>query len=222
MKRNILLLAALLTAAPFILTGCIRDPEVPVINGPYIQMYYDGVLNCQVVNYNDVGPGLIFEIVGDGETDIVSYNSASTGEKKEVYDSLCNKHFDYGYHGEDPYADQPVKRCYAKDLLSISVTSDRDYDPQHPAGTPLDDIIVFNTYTPYPWIKGGYQGEPVFNRIKKYLKDLTEDDMKLLCALNLCQLVFSTAPTLSSSHRMTVTVVTDDGVTHSFEREVYF
>ena len=223
MKRKISLLpAALLTAALLLLVGCFKETEIPVIDGPYIQMYYDGLLDCRIVYYNDAGPGIVFEVTGDGQTEIVSYSTASTGDKKAVYDSLCRKHSDFGYHGEDVYANQPAKRCYAKDLVSISVISDKDFDGDHPAGTPLNDIIAYNTYTPYPWIKGGYAGGPVFTRVRKLLDDVNEDDMKLLCAFNLCQLTFMSFPTASSFHNMSITVVTDDGRTHSFKKEVFF
>ncbi len=224
MKLNIRTLCASVAvlAAILMTSGCLGEPEIPVINGPYIQSYYDGALTGQIYYTEDNGPIIYFETIGTEDEPIVSYSSASTGEKKAVYDSLCNKHSDYGYHGEDPYANEPVKKCYAKDVISFDVVSDSDFDKDHPAGTSLKDILVYDSFTPYRWIKGGYQGQPTFQHVKVLASEVQPDDMKLLPAIQLFALKFFDFPLGNSHHNLTVTVVTDDGVSHEFDLEVYF
>jgi hypothetical protein len=224
MKLNIrtLCASAAALAATLMISGCFKLPEIPVINGPYIQVYYDGHIECMVANMDDSGPVIYFELFGTEDNPIVSYSTSSQGDKKAVYDSLCNKHSDYGYHGEDRYANEPLKKCYAKDIVSFDVVSNSDFDKNHPAGSSLKDIIVFDGYSPYRWIKSGYSGEPYFTHTRTTADKVVEDDLKLLCAIQLFTLRFSTIPTNSSAHTLTITLVTDDGKSHVYERQVFF
>ena len=207
----------------FLLSGCLEQSDVPICNGPYIQSYYSGALAYEVLYYENTGPGIYFMAISTDDEEAVNYTAASTGKKKAVYDSLCQKHFDYGYHGPDVYANEIAKNCYSKDIVSISIVSDKAYDDQHPAGSSLADVVVYNAVSPYRWIKGGYQGDPVFSRTRNYLSLVTGEDMTLLCAYNLFYLTFFKEPTSFSRHIFTVTVVTDDGMEYVFNNvEVLF
>ena len=145
LKIRTLCTSAAVLAATLLLSGCLKDPEYPVLDGPYVQAYYDGALDCQVTYLDDVGPVLYFQLISTDDEDVVTYSIASQGAKKEVFDSLCAKHSDLSFHGEDPFYNEPVKKCYAKDIRSIEVVSDTDFDQDHPAGTSLKDIIVYST-----------------------------------------------------------------------------
>lgn len=213
-------MAALTLLLP--LSGCLKPGEIPVNNGPYIQIYYDGLLDCDVVYIGESGPMVYFQIIGNDEVDLVPYTSASQGEKKAVFDSLSKKHFDYGYYGEDPYANEIIKKCYAKDIVSFEVKSKEDFDVGHPAGTSLKDVMVYDAYTSFPWIKGGYAGDPVFSHFRMMADLVTTDQTTLLSAINPFTLSFSQLPVLNSSIHLIITVVTDDGVIHVFEKEAHF
>ena len=63
----------------------------------------------------------------------------------------------------------------------ISVVADVDFDAAHPAGTPLDDIICFQSESAYEYIRSGYEEskqEYVFCR--KPLSEYTQNDMTLM------------------------------------------
>ena len=214
----------LLAGAALLLAGCFKAPDIPVNEGPYIQMYYTGAINCEQVFLQEstTGPMLAFMVAGTEDEEFTAIGYGSTGDKKAFYDSLSNKHFDYGYNGEDIYANELAKRCYSKDLTSISVVCDKDFDDEHPAGTPLDDIIAYDAYSPYPWIKEGYKGDPTFTHCLKYVKDLEPDDMKLLGCYNLFNLYFMTYPRYFTQLVFTITVATDDGMTYEIGKEVHF
>ncbi|MBR5056256.1 MAG: hypothetical protein IKX03_03560 [Bacteroidales bacterium] len=222
LKIRTLCTSAVIVAATLFFSGCLKDPEYPIIDGPYIQMYYDGVLDCQMTYVDDRGPCLYFDLTSSDDISIVSYNSASQGDKKAVYDSLCIKHSDTGYHGPDPFSNEPVKKCYAKDFTSISVVSNKAFDADHPAGTPLNDIIVYDAYSPYRWIKSGYDGDPYFYHARVLLSGVAPEDMTQLCALSMFTLSFWKFPDFGYEQTLTITVTTDDGVVHEFEKEVYF
>ena len=106
--------------------------------------------------------------------------------------------------------------------MELSDTQKDEVAAWFAAGASLDDIVVYDSYSTYKWIKGGYQGEPTFTRTRKFLKDLEPDDMVLLGAINIFNLYFYSFPTLQSSHKITVTIVTDNGTTYEMERDVFF
>ncbi len=85
---------------------------------------------------------------------------ATGGEHKYIFDSLSIKHEDTHFNQDVIFGSScpDFPHTYLGfDMVSITVTSDADFDEQHLSGTPLNDVVQFIAYTPYPFIQGGYQ-----------------------------------------------------------------
>ena len=72
LKIRTLCTSAAVLAATLLLSGCLKDPEYPVLDGPYVQAYYDGALDCQVTYLDDVGPVLYFQLISTDDEDVVT------------------------------------------------------------------------------------------------------------------------------------------------------
>ena len=79
----------------------------------------------------------------------------------DVHRQLSEKHNDIPpspLHGFGTVAREMAGGHYfVKDFVSLEVTSDQDFDEQHPAGTSLLDILHFGTNTPYRVLRNNYQ-----------------------------------------------------------------
>ena len=157
-----------------------------------------------------------------------------TQEQYDKYVELCEKHHDYGYkhkveilssrkiHGQN--GPGYVKGYTYWDItpVSIDVVSNADFDENHFAGTSLNDIILFTTFSPYSFIKNGYKGKE-FVKNKKTLDRYTQDDFKLIFCVaeapiysdldkdNYGCLTFTTEPTKNKEHTLTITIKDDYG-----------
>lgn len=100
--------------------------------------------------YNNILRYRVF-FVGEGEWDF-----RMSGEDKAYYDLLCAKHNDLYYNRKVRIrTNMPDSRCY-RDFVKCEVWSSADWDADHPAGTMLGDIVVFDSNTPWPYIRSGY------------------------------------------------------------------
>lgn len=141
-------------------------------------------------------------------------------ENYKRYIGICERHEDMGFHREVGYLmGFEFGVFYDVDPVRIEVTSDADWDEEHPAGSQLGDIAVLNATTPYPFIKNGYTGEEV-TRIQKTLSEVTAEDMVLtypstgnyMCTAgeisheNMCipYITFKTKPEVEKRHGLTV------------------
>lgn len=88
--------------------------------------------------------------------------------QNKEFDSLAAMHNDtdynrvYTYGSDDPLAFLNGRRfpvANDADVLSVTVTCDSDWDDAHPAGTPLNDIILFTTYSYRDYIRSGYNDQ---------------------------------------------------------------
>lgn len=89
----------------------------------------------------------------------VSFHLNSTGEEKEEYLRLCQKHNDltYNQYVSVPRNRPPEKIIYNdQDFVSIEITSDSSFDDTHPEGSNLADIVRFLSWSPYKFISSGY------------------------------------------------------------------
>ncbi len=160
------------------------------------------------------------------------------GSERAAFDALATKHDDIGYH-QDVFSSSSCPTSphtfLAHDFASIIVTSDADFDEQHPAGTSLNDLVQYMTYSPYPFIQSGYAYDnprPAngWERVKqelilidKPLSDCTAEDFILPFAVMddwWCGDIFPAfylqvkgVPTIAKQHTLTVTVVDDAGKT---------
>ncbi len=159
-----------------------------------------------------------------------------TGSDRSTFDALASKHGDIGYHQDISASSSCPSMPHTflgHDFASITVTSDADFDEAHPAGTPLNDLIQYMTYSPYPFIQSGYAyTNPRAPRWEKWKEELilidkplsacTAEDFILPFAVMedwFCGGAFPAfylqvkgVPTLSKQHTLTVSVVDDAGM----------
>jgi hypothetical protein len=139
----------------------------------------------------------------------VSYDSK--GEDKIIYDDLCKKHNDLSYCREVTfYNGVGGAGALYPNYTSVLITSNSNYDEEHPAGTPLNDIIICEYCSSYLYVLGGYADESLLDVKTKPLLEVTDDDLALLGLLNF---FFTQNPDTSGRHDITVSVTTDDGRT---------
>ncbi len=160
------------------------------------------------------------------------------GSDREIFDSLSMKHEDTSFHQDiilnASYPEVPHEYL-GIDFVSITITSDADFDEAHPAGTSLNDLVQFMAYTPYPFIQGGYKYSDAkgdrwdmlkqeTTLIDKPLSKCTAEDFILTLGymnswalfreeISAFYLLVKATPTLSKQHTLTVTVVDDAGKT---------
>ena len=209
-----------------------------VINNTYISLYFKGDY------YKDKRCDYTFQenVYSDSYED---WAYKPSEEQYNKYIELCNKHEDYGYTHEIQILSAKrtenqnglgyVKGYTYWDItpVSIDIVSNADYDETHPAGTSLNDITLFTTFSPYPFIKNGYTGKK-FVKNKKTLDKYTQDDFKLIFCVaeapiysyidedNYGCLSFTTEPTVNKEHTLTITIKDDYGRTFSDTTTVKF
>ena len=96
--------------------------------------------------------------VFDSNQNINSWNSS---EKKNQFEALCREYQDTCYNREIDWEYMSVGAAVQR-TARIDVASDRDFDVAHPAGSSLNDLVMFYGATPYPCIASGYK--EFFNR----------------------------------------------------------
>lgn len=198
----------------FYICGYERPAELSV------RSYVDGEIMCLALGF-----------VSDSDG---NRNMADIGKEYDEYLQLCTKHHEKGgfmrkvtyWKGGDIFE---WHTFYDFDPISIDVFSDADFDENHPAGTSLGDIVVFEGTIPYPFINNGYDGSDAETVCKK-LDELTTEDM-ILCFHNgymthigdydfqkrveKPNLLISQKPALYQYHNFTVTITDDYGCTFS-------
>lgn len=107
---------------------------------------------------------------------------------------------------------RPRCSCFFTDL---EIWSTADWDAGHPAGTPLDDIVRFESDTPWPYIRSGYTQRYSDKKRGEYypvhclVSELTADDMTLLP--DYFFILFTSRPALDLQHTIRVRLTDDAG-----------
>lgn len=168
----------------------------------YIQDY------IEVENLSVRGNSKYLSVVGQGKS--ISGNS------------LCTYYNDRSYNREIvPHSTEAITNCFT----AIDIVSDSDFDERHKAGASLADITFLAGASPYDYIQSGYtktfdwKNAPLFfeqdqlykwynpNDSPIYIR-LSEIDNRDLILLNpIFFLTFESQPTLSKSHRLTLTII---------------
>ena len=145
------------------------------------------------------------------------YDGKRNSDDPDKFHELAQKYGDISYNRRVvPFRNNAL----ANELTGISVVSDSDYDESHPAGTQLDDIIYFNGESFYSFVSSGYRGqESTF--FDKPLNELLAEDMKLL-DIDDMWFRFSTPPTASQEHNITLTITDADGNTFTATKFIGF
>ncbi len=148
-------------------------------------------------------------------------NYYDTGKLKESYDALCEKHNDMTYNREVTLivGDEYYTPCIGADFTSIDVVSNSDYDEVHLAESSLGDIVLFMSQSLKPFIDSNYTSQCEYNiycasPVENLLTELTPDQLTMLGEFGysaIGSLKFTTQPTLSKTHKFTVTMTADDG-----------
>jgi hypothetical protein len=187
-----------------------------------IKLSYD--INYGANYYNLPNTKLInIYTVNSRSTGIPEYDDGANVDKAK-YEALCEKHVDIGYNR---YINWPTPgRYFTKyDFTAVSITSDVDYDSEHPAGAELGDIVRFVSMSPIKYIRSGYadlaiwdQGETEIkyasHKLDKLVSELVPDDLVLIGGGKfwLADLEFSSDPTLAKVYNITVKMTTDTGI----------
>lgn len=174
-------------------------------------------------------------------------NIYSTGQQKKLFKRLCKEHGDVLTREQRDWYDftrlnVPVSlysrpnsiewgRYTVDNFVRLNIVSNADWDERHEAGVPLNDIVMVEGITAYPYVTGDrdmvarnialkdsmrfFDNNPYWRHgfFRKWASEVTPQDMILLGDdyLALCALDFVTPPTLTTEHRITVVMETDEG-----------
>ena len=139
------------------------------------------------------------------------------------YYDLCVKYGDLKPGGQNCHVDSSGfsgtgSVSFAEAIDEIHITSSEEWDAQHAAGVPLDDIfeVEYDSYMPY--IRNNYEGEPR-THFCKTLTDIQPGDMYLST-----DITFNTQsrPAAAQQHTLTVVFVLDTGETREYDVEIDF
>lgn len=73
------------------------------------------------------------------------------------YKDKCEEYGDNGFPFEFLYGPDLMPNSFPdKDFTAIEVVSDADFDERHPAGSRLDDLMLFCSASPWRFIRSGY------------------------------------------------------------------
>jgi hypothetical protein len=183
---------------------------------------------------NNTSSIIVLNVNGSG---ILCYWN-DTGEKKVIYETLCEKYGDTSFnrtvklYTSNPF--RPTAQAYS--FVSINIVSNTDYDESHLAGTSLNDLVMINYKTFKPFIDSGYNGYEGLNDYQQYstavqktVSEIETNDLMLLNAMksslndySIAFLAFEETPTLSKEHLITVTCTDDRGQVFSDSIQMTF
>jgi hypothetical protein len=232
MKKLILMLTASLA-----INGCkVGDPPPPqyycdVYTRSYIMGYMEptGIWIDLVGHY---GPAQLHERILLRVYGKKLGNYTDTGEKQQAYDALCEEHRDMDFNRTRSLPcdsnGTPLYVLYASnvDPVAINVTSDADYDNDHPAGSSLNDIFTLCGRSNQTYIDGGYiETDECY--IEKNLSEITAEDLIFSTSgshysVGIAGLRLDALPTLSKVHNFTITVTFERGKVFSETIEMVF
>ncbi len=197
--------------------SCIMDIPIRYKNEPVALSYaFSEVIKCKEVQVQD-GKAIIF-LAPDEEDD--SFKVFKKGD--DIYNELSLKHRDSFTGKLMDGAPGPLGNCFAKDFTSIDIVCDRDFDASHPAGSSLADIVNYEVFSIYPWIRDGYVSNKMAYQITKRLSTVKPDDMTMISIVTFIILRFAERPQEIGDYMFRFTLVTDDGLTYEIDQDVTF
>lgn len=176
-----------------LLSACEKD-DGPSYPAPYqyfsphtIADYLDGDLTLETIKKqdpdwfsttcNDEGLQLVFR-------NTVLYQDPNLEEpvNTEQYLECALKNGDTkSYEMILPYNYPSTKHAFAFNCRSITVTSNKRFDANHPAGTPLNDLLILCVTTYGPHILSGYDPEvEEFQNVCKMLSEVTLEELSIV------------------------------------------
>lgn len=148
----------------------------------------------------------------------------STGNDKELFDNICDIYGDNEYYRlrrKNNDLSPWCSICYPH-IKSVSITSDKDYNKDHPHGTSLNDLILASYNSPRKYILNNYTG-PKDDFATKILSKLTETDFAP--SSGFIEFYFTCTPDVREPHTLHFEVTLADGkvlttsLVYNFERE---
>lgn len=195
--------------------------------------------------WEDVDHIILFDLASKGGSGTLFSASAN----KEVFSSLCKKHGDtkkspVGCFRQITKSDPSLVHFY-KDFTSIEVTSEEDFDSDHPAGSSLLDLIHYATDTPFRVLKNNYQIEfkdnsliyrvtdnkylseyygdaPVYCQLFNTFKKGTDVNPEDLTILGNFYISFDKLPDVIAPKHIMIKMTADDGEVYDFETILTF
>ena len=215
MKRYILISILLLSLA-----GCeiVRTGKRTGYIGTYVYFNPDKA----ILTYDNGGCSMLLE-PAYMNVYVNSYNFVfnSNPSLEERYYALCEKFGDIKPDGFtcSSYNHLPYPIAYFEIVNTIAITSNADWNADHPAGTSLNDLFDITYHTYYPYVSNRYVGEEL-TTVTKPLTELQYDEMKLI-QLDI-SLMCSSLPTEFEHHTLTISFELDTDRTATYEVELDF
>lgn len=143
--KKLLFIAFILAVAA--ITSCTKHYTY---KSSYVRSYYvPEYLTAQV---DENSPYIKISVSVNSST---SYGVLSIGDMKEAYNKYAEYYEDTNFQRDDDDHGGPDVSC--NPLAAISVTCDRDWDLEHPAGTLLNDLIATDVMSVKKQIESGYK-----------------------------------------------------------------
>lgn len=146
-----------------------------------------------------------------------SYSNSMEENIKSGFYAAAYDHSDLGFNRQTSASMDVWRDSFAQ----IHVYSDADWDREHPAGTPLDDLLQIQYSTVAPFIRGGYVSisarkkndaiDPGYYRTPICGQLSRMGRMEMVLADDDIYIVFASAPTKAKKHTLTVELTTDRG-----------
>ena len=148
------------------------------------------------------------------------FSPTQTIENLNRFNELAAKNKDIGYDWVEIYFRGGRTRSAAyPGIAVIQITSDRDYDVSHPAGTPLNDIFIAD-YFSYTQFLGDIDhsdvnpADYILGDTKKPCNEIEEHELSVIYPYITLWAMY--APTAwTGKHKITVTLTDENGNTHS-------
>ena len=138
-------------------------------------------------------------------------NYLSKGADKAKYEQLCSLYGDTSYNMEvnRPFEMARVVTKYPHFSI-IEVRSDKDFDAEHPAGTPLNDIMSIRFQSAKEFINSGYSDYTLEEKIyTKSLAELDKNDLEL--SIHNLFLIFDKEPDVLTTHLLSFKCINAHG-----------
>lgn len=146
-------------------------------------------------------------------TKFISSPDKYPGIRADRYLEIAERNGDMSYNRFADYAWE-FRTAYADNFASMHLTSDKEWDQAHPAGSSLDDLVWMNAACYDQYIRNGYTGEGC-NYIKKLLHQLSPDELRVVDEFNLNpRFYFLSVPLTDEEHTLTLTITTTEGAVH--------
>jgi hypothetical protein len=145
----------------------VKADETKKVLGPCTHRWVTGEVIPDVFSVAD---GILLDIYGDGDATHIFYDNSfykSPGlndderfyylERKEGYEKYIDLIGDTAYNADLRIDECPHVSAIITPLRSISITCDKSYSSQYPAGSDLNSLFTVYYDDPYSTVKNGYK-----------------------------------------------------------------